>query len=67
MAYRARLGYIKNIKDVEDAIKIIILFQVKDIGSFKWVVIYVWDFDANGEGEVSADCVVRYGENADKV
>jgi Cu(I)/Ag(I) efflux system membrane protein CusA/SilA len=32
------------------------------------VGIYVWDFDANGEGEVVGGIVVmRYGENADKV
>jgi Cu(I)/Ag(I) efflux system membrane protein CusA/SilA len=31
------------------------------------VGIYVWDFDANGEGEVVGIVVMRYGENADKV
>jgi Cu(I)/Ag(I) efflux system membrane protein CusA/SilA len=47
MAYIVRgLGYIKNIKDVEEiAIKIIIRFpRVKDIGSVQMGGIYVWGF-----------------------
>jgi Cu(I)/Ag(I) efflux system membrane protein CusA/SilA len=73
MAYIVRgLGYIKNIKDVEDiAIKNYnsVPVRVKDIGAVQMGGdLRLGIFDANGEGEVVGGIVVmRYGENADKV
>lgn len=73
MAYIIRgLGYIKNIKDVEDiAIKNYnsIPVRVKDIGSIQMGGdLRLGIFDENGNGEVVGGIVVmRYGENADKV
>jgi CzcA family heavy metal efflux pump len=73
MSYVVRgLGYIKNIKDVEDiAIKNYnsVPVKVSDIGSVQMGgESRVGIFDANGEGEVVGGIVVmRYGENADKV
>ncbi len=73
MAYIVRgLGYIKNIKDVEDitvknynAVPV----RVKDLGSVQMGGdLRLGIFDANGEGEVVGGIVVmRYGENANKV
>ena len=73
MAYIVRgLGYIKNIKDVEDiAIKNYnsVPVKVKDIGSIQMGGdLRLGIFDENGNGEVVGGIVVmRYGENADKV
>jgi Cu(I)/Ag(I) efflux system membrane protein CusA/SilA len=73
MAYIVRgLGYIKNIKDVEEiAIKNYnsVPVRVKDIGAVQMGGdLRLGIFDANGEGEVVGGIVVmRYGENADKV
>jgi Cu(I)/Ag(I) efflux system membrane protein CusA/SilA len=73
MAYIVRgLGYIKNIKDVEDiAIKNYnsVPVKVKDIGSIQMGGdLRLGIFDENGTGEVVGGIVVmRYGENADKV
>jgi len=73
MAYIVRgLGYIKNIKDVEEiAIKNYnsVPVRVKDIGSVQMGGdLRLGIFDQNGEGEVVGGIVVmRYGENADKV
>lgn len=73
MSYIVRgLGYIKNIKDVEDiAIKNYnsVPVKVSDIGSVQMGGdLRLGIFDANGEGEVVGGIVVmRYGENADKV
>jgi len=73
MSYIVRgLGYIKNIKDVEDiAIKNYnsIPVRVKDIGSIQMGGdLRLGIFDQNGQGEVVGGIVVmRYGENADKV
>jgi Cu/Ag efflux pump CusA len=73
MAYIIRgLGYIKNIKDVEDiAIKNYnsVPVRVKDIGSIQMGGdLRLGIFDENGNGEVVGGIVVmRYGENADKV
>jgi CzcA family heavy metal efflux pump len=73
MSYIVRgLGYIKNIKDVEDiAIKNYnsVPVKVSDVGSVQMGGdSRVGIFDANGEGEVVGGIVVmRYGENADKV
>lgn len=73
MSYIVRgLGYIKNIKDVEDiAIKNYnsVPVKVSDIGSVQMGGdLRLGVFDANGEGEVVGGIVVmRYGENADKV
>lgn len=73
MAYVVRgLGYIKNIKDIEDiAIKNYnsVPVRVKDIGAVQMGGdLRLGIFDANGEGEVVGGIVVmRYGENADKV
>ncbi|MBE0391704.1 efflux RND transporter permease subunit [Flavobacterium sp. PL002] len=66
------LGYIKNIKDIEDiAIKNYnsVPVKVSDIGSVQMGGdLRLGVFDANGEGEVVGGIVVmRYGENADKV
>jgi Cu(I)/Ag(I) efflux system membrane protein CusA/SilA len=66
------LGYIKNIKDVEEiAIKNYnaVPVKVKDIGSVQMGGdLRLGIFDENGEGEVVGGIVVmRYGENADKV
>lgn len=66
------LGYIKNIKDIEDiAIKNYnsVPVKVSDIGSVQMGSdLRLGVFDANGEGEVVGGIVVmRYGENADKV
>lgn len=66
------LGYIKNIKDVEEiAIKNYnsVPVKVSDIGSVQMGGdLRLGVFDANGEGEVVGGIVVmRYGENADKV
>lgn len=66
------LGYIKNIKDVEEiAIKNYnsVPVKVSDIGSVQMGGdLRLGIFDANGEGEVVGGIVVmRYGENADKV
>lgn len=66
------LGYIKNIKDVEDiAIKNYnsVPVKVSDVGSVQMGGdLRLGVFDANGEGEVVGGIVVmRYGENADKV
>lgn len=73
MSYIVRgLGYIKNIKDVEDiAIKNYnaVPVRVKDIGSIQMGGdLRLGIFDENGKGEVVGGIVVmRYGENADKV
>jgi Cu(I)/Ag(I) efflux system membrane protein CusA/SilA len=73
MAYVVRgLGYIKNIKDIEDiAIKNYnsVPVRVKDIGAVQMGGdLRLGIFDTNGEGEVVGGIVVmRYGENADKV
>ncbi|WP_338408702.1 efflux RND transporter permease subunit [uncultured Flavobacterium sp.] len=73
MAYIVRgLGYIKNIKDVEDiAIKNYnsVPVKVSDIGSVQMGGdLRLGIFDQNGTGEVVGGIVVmRYGENADKV
>jgi Cu(I)/Ag(I) efflux system membrane protein CusA/SilA len=73
MSYIIRgLGYIKNIKDIEDiAVKNYnsIPVRVKDIGSVQMGGdLRLGIFDENGEGEVVGGIVVmRYGENADKV
>ncbi|TDD97082.1 efflux RND transporter permease subunit [Flavobacterium cellulosilyticum] len=73
MAYIIRgLGYIKNIKDVEEiAIKNFnsVPVKVKDIGSIQMGGdLRLGIFDENGNGEVVGGIVVmRYGENADKV
>lgn len=73
MSYIIRgLGYIKNIKDVEDiSIKNYnsIPVKVKDIGSVQMGGdLRLGIFDQNGTGEVVGGIVVmRYGENADKV
>lgn len=73
MSYIVRgLGYIKNIKDVEDiAIKNYnsVPVKVKDIGSIQMGGdLRLGIFDENGNGEVVGGIVVmRYGENADKV
>jgi CzcA family heavy metal efflux pump len=73
MAYIVRgLGYIKNIKDVENiAIKNYnsIPVKVKDIGSIQMGGdLRLGIFDQNGEGEVVGGIVVmRYGENANNV
>jgi Cu(I)/Ag(I) efflux system membrane protein CusA/SilA len=69
MAYIVRdFGYIKNIKDVEDCHQNYNSVPGKRyrFRSNGWRFTSGY-FDANGEGEVSEDCVVRYGENADKV
>lgn len=73
MAYIVRgLGYIKNIKDIEElAVKDYnsVPVRVKDIGSVQMGGdLRLGIFDQNGEGEVVGGIVVmRYGENADKV
>lgn len=73
MGYIIRgLGYIKNVKDVEDiTIKNYnsIPVRVKDIGSIQMGGdLRLGIFDENGNGEVVGGIVVmRYGENADKV
>ncbi|MFV8342933.1 efflux RND transporter permease subunit [Flavobacterium sp. XS2P39] len=73
MSYIVRgLGYIKNIKDVEDiAVKNYnsVPVKVKDIGSIQMGGdLRLGIFDENGTGEVVGGIVVmRYGENADKV
>ncbi len=73
MSYIVRgLGYIKNIKDVENiAIKNYnaVPVRVKDIGSIQMGGdLRLGIFDENGKGEVVGGIVVmRYGENADKV
>jgi len=73
MAYIVRgLGYIKDIKDIEDiTIKNYnsVPVLVKDIGSVQMGGdLRLGIFDQNGEGEVVGGIVVmRYGENADKV
>ena len=73
MAYIVRgLGYIKNIKDIEDiTIKNYnsVPVLVRDIGSVQMGGdLRLGIFDQNGEGEVVGGIVVmRYGENADKV
>lgn len=73
MAYIIRgLGYIKNIKDVENiSIKNYnsIPVRVKDIGTVQMGGdLRLGIFDQNGEGEVVGGIVVmRYGENADRV
>lgn len=73
MSYIIRgLGYIKNIKDVEDiAIKNYnsVPVKVKDIGSIQMGGdLRLGIFDENGNSEVVGGIVVmRYGENADKV
>lgn len=73
MAYIIRgLGYIKNVKDVEDiTIKNYnsIPVRVKDIGSIQMGGdLRLGIFDENGNSEVVGGIVVmRYGENADKV
>ncbi|UQD55154.1 efflux RND transporter permease subunit [Flavobacterium sp. K5-23] len=73
MSYIVRgLGYIKNIKDVEDiAIKNYnsVPVKVSDIGSVQMGGdLRLGIFDQNGDGEVVGGIVVmRYGENADKV
>ncbi|WP_035141063.1 efflux RND transporter permease subunit [Flavobacterium daejeonense] len=72
-AYIVRgLGYIKNIKDIENiAIKNYnsVPVKVSDIGSVQMGGdLRLGIFDGNGEGEVVGGIVVmRYGENADKV
>lgn len=73
MSYIVRgLGYVKNIKDIEDiAIKNYnsVPVKVSDIGSVQMGGdLRLGIFDQNGEGEVVGGIVVmRYGENADKV
>ena len=73
MGYIIRgLGYIKNVKDVEDiTIKNYnsIPVRVKDIGSIQMGGdLRLGIFDENGNSEVVGGIVVmRYGENADKV
>jgi Cu(I)/Ag(I) efflux system membrane protein CusA/SilA len=73
MAYIIRgLGYIKNIKDLENtAIKNYnsVPVRLRDIGSVQMGGdLRLGIFDQNGEGEVVGGIVVmRYGENADKV
>ena len=73
MAYIIRgLGYIKNIKDIDNiAIKNYnsVPVQVSDIGSVQMGGdLRLGIFDQNGTGEVVGGIVVmRYGENADKV
>lgn len=73
MAYIIRgLGYIKNIKDVENiTIKNYnsVPVKVKDIGSIQMGGdLRLGIFDQNGEGEVVGGIVVmRYGENANNV
>lgn len=73
MSYIVRgLGYIKNIKDVEDiAIKNYnsVPVKVSDIGSVQMGGdLRLGIFDENGTGEVVGGIVVmRYGENADQV
>lgn len=73
MAYIVRgLGYIKNIKDVEDiAIKNYnsVPVKVSDIGSVQMGGdLRLGIFDENGTGEVVGGIVVmRYGENPDNV
>jgi CzcA family heavy metal efflux pump len=73
MAYIVRgLGYIKNIKDVEEiAIKNYnsVPVKVNDVGSVQMGGdLRLGIFDENGDGEVVGGIVVmRYGENADKV
>lgn len=73
MSYIIRgLGYLKNIKDVEDiSIKNYnsIPVKVKDIGSVQMGGdLRLGIFDQNGTGEVVGGIVVmRYGENANKV
>jgi len=73
MAYIVRgLGYIKNIKDVENiAVKNFnsVPVKMKDIGSIQMGGdLRLGIFDANGNGEVVGGIVVmRYGENADNV
>ena len=73
MSYIIRgLGYIKNIKDVEDiAVKNYnsVPVRVKDIGSIQMGGdLRLGIFDENGNGEVVGGIVVmRYGENADNV
>src|SRR3970282_1073251 len=73
MSYIIRgLGYIKNIKDVEEiAIKNYNAVPVKvgDVGSVQMGGdLRLGIFDQNGTGEVVGGIVVmRYGENADKV
>ncbi|TRX16008.1 efflux RND transporter permease subunit [Flavobacterium franklandianum] len=73
MSYIVRgLGYIKNIKDVEEiAIKNYnsVPVKVKDIGSIQMGGdLRLGIFDENGTGEVVGGIVVmRYGENADEV
>jgi CzcA family heavy metal efflux pump len=73
MSYIIRgLGYIENIKDIEDiALKNYnsIPVRVKDIGSVQMGGdLRLGIFDQNGTGEaVGGIVVMRYGENADKV
>ncbi|MGG7034963.1 MAG: efflux RND transporter permease subunit [Flavobacterium sp.] len=73
MAYIIRgLGYIKNLKDIENiAIKNYnsIPVRVKDIGAVQMGGdLRLGIFDQNGQGEVVGGIVVmRYGENADRV
>lgn len=73
MAYIIRgLGYIKNIKDIDNiAIKNYnsVPVKVSDIGSVQMGGdLRLGVFDQNGTGEVVGGIVVmRYGENADKV
>ena len=73
MAYIIRgLGYIKNIKDIDNiAIKNYnsVPVKVSDIGSVQMGGdLRLGIFDQNGTGEVVGGIVVmRYGENADKV
>ena len=73
MSYIVRgLGYIKNIKDVEEiAIKNFnsVPVRVKDIGAIQMGGdLRLGIFDEDGEGEVVGGIVVmRYGENADNV
>lgn len=73
MSYIIRgLGYIKNIKDVEEiAIKNYnsVPVKVSDVGSVQMGGdLRLGIFDQNGTGEVVGGIVVmRYGENADKV
>jgi Cu(I)/Ag(I) efflux system membrane protein CusA/SilA len=73
MAYVIRgLGYIKNIKDLEQiAIKNYnsVPVRIKDIGSVQMGGdLRLGIFDSDGEGEVVGGIVVmRYGENANKV